>query len=117
MAKTFYHQDFVKPLKQLFIKHVPKIFYFLEFCYSETENFIIKIVLAKTFYFQDLGKHCEAITHFQKAAELQKQSALDCLTSLGLMASCQILSKDHDGALAVLTEMAQIAEDRGGTLY
>lgn len=62
----------------------------------------------------DLGKHQEAISPYQKAAELQKQCPLDCLTSLGLMANCQISVKDYDGALAVMTEMTQIVKDRGG---
>ncbi|KAK3090450.1 hypothetical protein FSP39_011960 [Pinctada imbricata] len=62
-----------------------------------------------------IGKSGEAMSHFQRAAELQSQSPLDCLQSLGAVTSCKIETKDYDGALSVLTEMAYLAQERGGS--
>lgn len=62
-----------------------------------------------------LNKPGEAMSHFQRAAELQSQSPLECLHSLGSVASCKIETKDYDGALGVLTEMAYLAQERGGS--
>ncbi|XP_064604680.1 40-kDa huntingtin-associated protein-like isoform X2 [Liolophura sinensis] len=64
---------------------------------------------------KSFDKPGEAMLHFQRAAELQAQSPLDCLHSLGLVASCKIDTKDYDGALTVLTEMAYLAQERGGS--
>ncbi|KAJ8319451.1 hypothetical protein KUTeg_004542, partial [Tegillarca granosa] len=64
---------------------------------------------------KELNKPGEAMSHFQRAAELQSQSPLDCLQSLGSVASCKIDIKDYDGALGVLTEMAYLAQERGGS--
>lgn len=64
---------------------------------------------------QRLNKPGEAMSHFQRAAELQSQSPLDCLVSLGYVASCKIETKDYDGALGVFTEMAYLAQERGGS--
>ncbi|KAH9502578.1 40-kDa huntingtin-associated protein [Bulinus truncatus] len=57
----------------------------------------------------------EAIAHFQRAAELQSLSALDCLDALSMVAKCKMDTKDFEGALAVLTEMAYLAHERGGS--
>ncbi|CAG5124356.1 unnamed protein product [Candidula unifasciata] len=62
-----------------------------------------------------VNKPGEAIAHFQRAAELQSQSALDCLDALNLVAKCKMDTKDYEGALAVLTEMAYLAHERGGS--
>ncbi|XP_013400326.1 factor VIII intron 22 protein [Lingula anatina] len=61
-----------------------------------------------------LGKSGEAMAHYQRAAELQYQNPLDCLFSMGFVATCKIETGDFDGALAVLTEMAYLAQERGG---
>ncbi|XP_030840673.1 factor VIII intron 22 protein [Strongylocentrotus purpuratus] len=60
-----------------------------------------------------LKKPADAMGHYQKAAELQYQCPLDCLHSLGKVASCKIEIGDFDGALAVLTEMEYLVRDRG----
>ncbi|XP_005100168.1 40-kDa huntingtin-associated protein [Aplysia californica] len=62
-----------------------------------------------------VSKPGEAIVHFQRAAELQSQSALDCLDALNMVAKCKMESRDYEGALAVLTEMAYLAHERGGS--
>ncbi|CAE1331097.1 F8A [Acanthosepion pharaonis] len=62
-----------------------------------------------------LSKPNEAMGHYQRAAELQSQNSLDCLDALGHVASCKIATRDYDGALAVLTEMSYLAQERGGT--
>lgn len=64
---------------------------------------------------QKLDKPGEAIVHFQRAAELQSQSPLDCLVALGHLATCKIKTKDYDGALGVFTEMAYLAQESGGS--
>ncbi|KAH3861555.1 hypothetical protein DPMN_024487 [Dreissena polymorpha] len=63
---------------------------------------------------QRLNKPGEAMAHFQRAAELQSQSPLDCLVSLGHVATCKIQCRDYDGALGVFTEMAYLAQESGG---
>ncbi|KAK0058903.1 factor VIII intron 22 protein [Biomphalaria pfeifferi] len=62
-----------------------------------------------------VNKPGEAIAHYQRAAELQSQSALDCLDALNMVAKCKMDTKDFEGALAVLTEMAYLAHERGGS--
>ncbi|KAK7501479.1 hypothetical protein BaRGS_00007283 [Batillaria attramentaria] len=42
-------------------------------------------------------------------------SPLDCLAALNLVAQCKLETKDYEGALAVLTEMAYLAQERGGS--
>ncbi|XP_076075099.1 40-kDa huntingtin-associated protein-like isoform X1 [Mytilus galloprovincialis] len=71
---------------------------------------------------QKLERPGEAMAHFQRAAELQSQmktygifSPLECLQSLGLVATCKIEMRDYDGALGVFTEMAYLAQERGGS--
>ncbi|XP_041362327.1 40-kDa huntingtin-associated protein-like [Gigantopelta aegis] len=64
---------------------------------------------------KSLNKPGEAIGHFQRATELQSQSPLDCLEALGVVAQCKIETKDYEGALTVLTEMAYLAQERGGS--
>lgn len=60
-----------------------------------------------------LNRPGEAIAHYQRAAQLQIQNPLDCLTSLGHAATCKIEIRDYEGALGVLTEMAYLARERG----
>ncbi|XP_046572881.1 40-kDa huntingtin-associated protein-like [Haliotis rubra] len=62
-----------------------------------------------------LNKQVEAMGHFQRAAELQSQSPLDCLDALEMVAIAKIDTKDYEGSLAVLTEMAYLAQERGGS--
>jgi len=57
----------------------------------------------------------EAIVHFQRAADLQSQSPLNCLDAMRFVAKCKIDTRDYDGALSVLTEMAYLAHERGGS--
>ncbi|XP_070580749.1 40-kDa huntingtin-associated protein-like isoform X1 [Ptychodera flava] len=64
-------------------------------------------------YMRGIGKPSEAMGHYQRAAELQFQHPLDCLTSLGHVASCKIDTRDYEGALTVLTEMEYLAKERG----
>ncbi|WAQ96500.1 HAP40-like protein [Mya arenaria] len=64
---------------------------------------------------QKVNKPGEAMVHYQRAADLQSQSPLDCLVSLGHVASCKIQSRDYDGALGVFTEMAYLAQESGGS--
>ncbi|XP_077868293.1 40-kDa huntingtin-associated protein-like [Saccoglossus kowalevskii] len=64
-------------------------------------------------YLRSMGKPGEAMGHFQRAAELQFQNPLDCLASLGLVASCKIETRDYEGSLTVLTEMEYLAQERG----
>ncbi|XP_077979997.1 40-kDa huntingtin-associated protein-like [Glandiceps talaboti] len=64
-------------------------------------------------YLREIGKAGEAIGHYQRAAELQFQNPLDCLTSLGCVSSCKIETRDYEGALTVLTEMEYLAKERG----
>lgn len=62
-----------------------------------------------------LNKSGEATTHYERARELQFHNPLDELESLGLVASCKIDTFDFDGALAVLTEMEYLSQERGGS--
>ncbi|KAK6170110.1 hypothetical protein SNE40_018585 [Patella caerulea] len=64
---------------------------------------------------KNLDKPDEAVGHFQRAAELMSQSPLDCLEALDLVSVCKIETKDYEGALAVLTEMTYLAQERGGS--
>ncbi|ESO84215.1 hypothetical protein LOTGIDRAFT_203270 [Lottia gigantea] len=64
---------------------------------------------------KNLDKPGEAVGHFQRSAELLSQSPLDCLEALDLVSSCKIETKDYEGALAVLTEMTYLAQERGGS--
>ncbi|XP_071813220.1 40-kDa huntingtin-associated protein-like isoform X1 [Apostichopus japonicus] len=60
-----------------------------------------------------LGKPGEAITHYQRAAEFQYQTPLDCLNSMAKVSSCKINIGDYDGALTTLTEMEYLVRERG----
>uniref|UniRef100_A0A8C1SM95 Factor VIII intron 22 protein-like n=1 Tax=Cyprinus carpio TaxID=7962 RepID=A0A8C1SM95_CYPCA len=62
---------------------------------------------------KEMNRPGEAIVHFQRAAELQIQTPIEALLSLWEMASCKILTRDHDGALAVLSEMQHMCQERG----
>uniref|UniRef100_A0A3Q4I1C6 Coagulation factor VIII associated n=1 Tax=Neolamprologus brichardi TaxID=32507 RepID=A0A3Q4I1C6_NEOBR len=55
----------------------------------------------------------EAIVHYQRAAELQTQTPIEALLSMGEMATCKILTRDYDGALSVFTEMQLICQEKG----
>ncbi|XP_058237119.1 40-kDa huntingtin-associated protein isoform X2 [Hemibagrus wyckioides] len=66
-----------------------------------------------SFAIKEMNKPGEAIVHFQRAAELQSQMPIEALLSYGEMASCKILSRDYDGALAVLSEMQAMCQERG----
>ncbi|XP_016089128.1 factor VIII intron 22 protein-like [Sinocyclocheilus grahami] len=62
---------------------------------------------------KEMNRPGEAIVHFQRAAELQIQTPIEALLSLWEMASCKILTRDYDGALAVLSEMQHLCQERG----
>ncbi|XP_051983335.1 40-kDa huntingtin-associated protein-like [Xyrauchen texanus] len=62
---------------------------------------------------KEMNRPGEAIVHFQRAAELQIQTPIESLLSLWEMAFCKILTRDYDGALAVLSEMQLICQERG----
>ncbi|XP_066291408.1 40-kDa huntingtin-associated protein-like isoform X1 [Branchiostoma lanceolatum] len=62
-----------------------------------------------------LNKPDQAMSYYQRAADLQYQNPLDCLESLGLVASCKIQTRDYDGALTIFTEMAYLAQERGAS--
>ncbi|PVD39529.1 hypothetical protein C0Q70_02163 [Pomacea canaliculata] len=64
---------------------------------------------------RSFNRQGEATSHYQRAAELQSQSPLDCLAALKNVAQCKLDTKDYEGALAVLTEMAYLAQERGGS--
>lgn len=60
-----------------------------------------------------LGNPGEAIQHYHRAAELQLHNPLECLHSLGCIASAKISIRDFEGALSTLTEMNYLAQERG----
>ncbi|XP_017554597.1 40-kDa huntingtin-associated protein isoform X2 [Pygocentrus nattereri] len=62
---------------------------------------------------KEMNRPGEAVVHFQRAAELQTQTPVESLLSLWEMASCKILTRDYDGALAVLSEMQIMCQERG----
>ncbi|KAI4871976.1 hypothetical protein NFI96_034497, partial [Prochilodus magdalenae] len=62
---------------------------------------------------KEMNRPGEAIVHFQRAAELQTQTPIESLLSLWEMATCKILTRDYDGALAVLSEMQVVCQERG----
>ncbi|XP_038834338.1 40-kDa huntingtin-associated protein isoform X2 [Salvelinus namaycush] len=62
---------------------------------------------------KEMNRPGEAIVHYQRAAELQTQQPIESLLSMGEMATCKILTRDYDGALAVLTEMQLMCQERG----
>ncbi|XP_043535256.1 40-kDa huntingtin-associated protein [Chiloscyllium plagiosum] len=62
---------------------------------------------------KEMNKPAEASVHFQRAAELQSQVPIECLLSLGKVATCKIITRDYDGALAVFTEMQLLAQEKG----
>jgi len=62
-----------------------------------------------------VGKAGEAIVHYQRAAELQSQNALCCLAALKMVAKCKLETRNYEGALSVLTEMAYLCHERGGS--
>ncbi|XP_006261506.4 40-kDa huntingtin-associated protein [Alligator mississippiensis] len=61
---------------------------------------------------RDMGQPGQAAPHFQRAVELlaAAQLPLEALRCLGELASCLLLSRDHDGALAVLTQAQLLAQ-------
>ncbi|XP_037678073.1 40-kDa huntingtin-associated protein-like [Choloepus didactylus] len=63
---------------------------------------------------RDLGQPAAAAGHFQRAAQLQlPQLPLAALQALGEAASCQLLARDYNGALAVFTHMQRLAREHG----
>uniref|UniRef100_A0A4W3HMG3 Uncharacterized protein n=1 Tax=Callorhinchus milii TaxID=7868 RepID=A0A4W3HMG3_CALMI len=60
-----------------------------------------------------MNKPGEAFVSYQRAAELQTQVPIECVLSLGKVASCKLLTRDSDGALAVFTEMQLLAQEKG----
>jgi tetratricopeptide (TPR) repeat protein len=66
---------------------------------------------------KSLGQPGESIQHYQRAAELQLQTPLMCLHSLGCIASAKIMTKDYEGALCTFTEMSYLAQEHGATAY
>uniref|UniRef100_A0A3B3Y7Q7 Factor VIII intron 22 protein n=1 Tax=Poecilia mexicana TaxID=48701 RepID=A0A3B3Y7Q7_9TELE len=62
---------------------------------------------------KEMNRPGEAIVHFQRAAELQTQTPIEALLSMGEMATCKILTRDYDGALSVFTEMQLMCQERG----
>ncbi|XP_022347014.1 factor VIII intron 22 protein [Enhydra lutris kenyoni] len=63
---------------------------------------------------RDLGQPAAAAGHFQRAAQLQlPQLPLAALQALGDAASCQLLARDYNGALATFTRMQRLAREHG----
>ncbi|XP_045054590.2 40-kDa huntingtin-associated protein [Desmodus rotundus] len=63
---------------------------------------------------RDLGQPAAAAVHFQRAAQLQlPQLPLAALQALGDAASCQLLARDYDGALALFTRLQCLAREHG----
>ncbi|XP_054428212.1 40-kDa huntingtin-associated protein [Pteronotus mesoamericanus] len=63
---------------------------------------------------RDLGQPAAAAVHFQRAAQLQlPQLPLAALQALGDAASCQLLARDYNGALALFTRMQRLAREHG----
>uniref|UniRef100_A0A3B3QFP8 Coagulation factor VIII associated n=1 Tax=Paramormyrops kingsleyae TaxID=1676925 RepID=A0A3B3QFP8_9TELE len=62
---------------------------------------------------KEMNRPGEAIVHYQRAAELQAQTPIESLLSMGEIASCKILTRDYYSALAVLTEMQFVCQERG----
>lgn len=63
---------------------------------------------------RDLGQPAAAAGHFQRAAQLQlSQLPLAALQALGDAASCQLLARDYNGALATFTRMQRLAQEHG----
>uniref|UniRef100_A0A3Q3BHE2 Coagulation factor VIII associated n=1 Tax=Kryptolebias marmoratus TaxID=37003 RepID=A0A3Q3BHE2_KRYMA len=62
---------------------------------------------------KEMNRPGEAIVHYQRAAELQTQTPIEALLSMGEMATCKILTRDYDGALSVFTEMQLTCQERG----
>ncbi|KAM9577488.1 40-kDa huntingtin-associated protein-like [Trichechus inunguis] len=60
---------------------------------------------------RDLGQPAAAAGHFQRAAQLQLPLA--ALQALGDAASCQLLARDYNAALAVFTRMQRLAREHG----
>uniref|UniRef100_A0A3P9KIA0 Zgc:101679 n=1 Tax=Oryzias latipes TaxID=8090 RepID=A0A3P9KIA0_ORYLA len=66
-----------------------------------------------SFATKEMNRPGEAIVHYQRAAELQTQTPIEALLSMGEMASCKILTRDYDGALSVFTEMQLLCQEKG----
>ncbi|XP_045673326.1 LOW QUALITY PROTEIN: 40-kDa huntingtin-associated protein [Phyllostomus hastatus] len=63
---------------------------------------------------RDLGQPAAAAVHFQRAAHLQlPQLPLAALHALGDAASCQLLARDYNGALALFTRLQRLAQEHG----
>uniref|UniRef100_A0A4W6FY55 Coagulation factor VIII associated n=1 Tax=Lates calcarifer TaxID=8187 RepID=A0A4W6FY55_LATCA len=66
-----------------------------------------------SFAIKEMNRPGEAIVHYQRAAELQTQTPIEALLSMGEIATCKILTRDYDGALSVFTEMQLMCQERG----
>uniref|UniRef100_A0A672YY83 Factor VIII intron 22 protein-like n=1 Tax=Sphaeramia orbicularis TaxID=375764 RepID=A0A672YY83_9TELE len=66
-----------------------------------------------SFAIKEMNRPGEAIVHYQRAAELQTQTPIEALLSMGEMATCKILTRDYDGALSVFTELQLTCQERG----
>ncbi|MEQ2194735.1 hypothetical protein XENOCAPTIV_002182, partial [Xenoophorus captivus] len=66
-----------------------------------------------SFAIKEMNRPGEAIVHFQRAAELQTQTPIEALLSMGEIATCKIVTRDYDGALSVFTEMQLMCQERG----
>uniref|UniRef100_A0A3B4TIV0 Coagulation factor VIII associated n=2 Tax=Seriola TaxID=8160 RepID=A0A3B4TIV0_SERDU len=66
-----------------------------------------------SFAIKEMNRPGEAIVHYQRAVELQTQTPIEALLSMGEIATCKILTRDYDGALSVFTEMQLMCQERG----
>uniref|UniRef100_A0A665X0T2 Zgc:101679 n=1 Tax=Echeneis naucrates TaxID=173247 RepID=A0A665X0T2_ECHNA len=66
-----------------------------------------------SFAIKEMNRPGEAVVHYQRAAELQTQTPIETLLSMGEIATCKILTRDYDGALSVFTEMQLMCQERG----
>ncbi|XP_042192145.1 40-kDa huntingtin-associated protein [Callorhinchus milii] len=91
-------------------------------CYTFASKVYIELnqpVMAASLYLElgnalkAMNKPGEAFVSYQRAAELQTQVPIECVLSLDKVASCKLLTRDSDGALAVFTEMQLLAQEKG----
>ena len=61
-----------------------------------------------------LGKIGQAITFYQRAADLRASTILEYMSAREKVAKCHVETGDYHNALVVLTEVAGMAEQHGG---
>uniref|UniRef100_A0A8D3DM37 Coagulation factor VIII associated n=1 Tax=Scophthalmus maximus TaxID=52904 RepID=A0A8D3DM37_SCOMX len=66
-----------------------------------------------SFAVKEMNRPGEAVVHYQRAAELQTQTPIEALLSMGEIATCKILTRDYDGALSIFTETQLMCQERG----